>query len=88
MDIFSGFTTSGSIQRLVDQVDDERPKADKEAREEQPRRPPREFLVDRGHRRWNSFPGNQNTRRRIDPRVTADRIFSSSAAINSPKLTP
>jgi len=45
MDVFGGFTTSGSIQRLVDQADDERPKADKEARKEQPRRrPPREVL--------------------------------------------
>ena len=51
MDVFGGFTTSGSIQRLADQADDERPKAEKGARLEQPRRLPRVVLVDRGHRR-------------------------------------
>ena len=31
MDVLGGFTTAGSIQPLVDQADDERPKADQEA---------------------------------------------------------
>ena len=34
MDVLGGFTTAGSIQPLVDQADDERPKADQEARGE------------------------------------------------------